>query len=238
MNGDPCFTDEELNRYIDGELEDKTRSRLEDRQERDPVLAARVRELRSVDQAVREAFDGIEPPVRHRPHATPRPGRRGMAAAAMLLPAGILVGWLGHSLLGVPELHDPLAGGINLPAQERQHLNTVLHLDVGEPAVMAGVLDRAAAILTAYAGQGVQVEVVANAAGLNLLRADKSAYAGRVRAMMDKYPTLAFVACANTLRRLKEQGVEVPLIERAHARETALDHIVERLREGWTYIKI
>jgi intracellular sulfur oxidation DsrE/DsrF family protein len=238
MNGDPCFTDEELNRFIDGELEDKTRSRLEDRLERDPALAARVREYRSVDQAVREAFDGIEPPVRHRPHATPQPGRRGMAAAAMLLPAGILAGWVGHSLLGVSAPRDPLAGGVSLPVQGRQHLNTVLHLDVDEQAVMAGVLDRAEAILTAHAGQGIQVEVVANAAGLNLLRADKSVYAQRVRAMMDKYPNLIFVACANTIRRLREQGIDVLLIDRTHARETAIDHIVDRLREGWTYMKI
>jgi intracellular sulfur oxidation DsrE/DsrF family protein len=238
MNGDPCFTDEELNRFIDGELEDKTRSRLEDRLERDAVLATGVRELRLVDQAVREAFDGIEPPVRHRPHAAPRMGWRGIAAAALLLPAGILAGWLGHSILGAPELHDPLAGGVNLPDQGRQHLNTVLHLDVDEQSVMAGVLDRAEAILTAYAGQGFQVEVVANAAGLNLLRADKSAYAERVRAMMDKYPNLTFVACANSIRRLREQGIQVLLIDRTHARETAIDHIVDRLREGWTYIKI
>jgi intracellular sulfur oxidation DsrE/DsrF family protein len=238
MNGDPRFTDEELNRFIDGELDDRTSSRLEDRLEREPALAARVRQYRSVDQAVREAFDRIEPPVGHRPRASSRPGRRGIAAAALLLPAGILAGWLGHSLLGVSEPRDPLAGGVNLPVQGRQHLNTVLHLDVDEQAVMAGVLDRAEAILAAYAGQGVQVEVVANAAGLNLLRADTSVYARRVHAMMDKYPNLTFVACANSIRRLREQGVDVLLIDRTHARETAIDHIVDRLRDGWTYIKI
>ena len=43
---------------------------------------------------------------------------------------------------------------------------------------------------------------------------------------------------ANTIKRLKEQGVDVLLIDRTHARETAIDHVVERLRDGWTYIKI
>jgi hypothetical protein len=46
------------------------------------------------------------------------------------------------------------------------------------------------------------------------------------------------VACANTIKRLQEKGVDVPLIDRTHARETAIDHVVARLRNGWTYIKI
>ncbi len=56
--------------------------------------------------------------------------------------------------------------------------------------------------------------------------------------MMDKYDNLTFVACANTIKRLKEQGVDVLLIDRTHASETAIDHVVERLQAGWTYIKI
>jgi len=75
-------------------------------------------------------------------------------------------------------------------------------------------------------------------AGINLLRADESAFAPRIRAMMEKYDNLTFVACANTIKRLQEKGVDVPLIDRTHARETAIDHVVARLRNGWTHIKI
>ena len=60
----------------------------------------------------------------------------------------------------------------------------------------------------------------------------------RVRKMMDKYDNLTFVACANTIRRLREQGVDVLLIDRTHASETAIDHVIGRLQAGWTYIKI
>jgi len=56
--------------------------------------------------------------------------------------------------------------------------------------------------------------------------------------MMDKYDNLTFVACANTIERLRARGVDVHLIDRTHARSTAIDHVISRLREGWTYIKI
>jgi len=163
---------------------------------------------------------------------------RSIAAGMLILPLGFLAGWAGHSLLGLPHAPLPVKDGISLSDHGRDHLNTVFHIDVDDKSAMEDVLDRAEAILAAYADQNVRVEVVANAAGLGLLRADTSPFAPRVREMMDEYENLVFVACANTISRLKEQGVNVFLIDRTHSKETAIDHIVERLRGGWTYFKI
>jgi intracellular sulfur oxidation DsrE/DsrF family protein len=237
MKDELRFTDKDLHRYIDGEMDEPSRADFQALLDRDPSLAARVRRFRSVDQAIREAFDAAEPPAADAQNrgkaATPR-----RIAAALMLPVGFLAGWLGHSLSSVPETHEHLAGAVNLPVQGRQHLNTLFHIDVDESAAMGGVLDRAEAVLTAYAEEDLRVEVVANAAGLNLLRSDTSEFAPRVRAMMEKYDNLTIVACANTIKKLEEQGVEVVLIDRTHARETAIDHVVDRLQDGWTYIKI
>jgi intracellular sulfur oxidation DsrE/DsrF family protein len=237
MKDERGLTDDDLHRYIDGEMDKRSRADFHALLDRDPSLAARVSEYRSVDRTIREALHALEPPAARAPDrgnaATPR-----RIAAALLLPAGFLAGWFGHSLSNVPETHEYLAGGVNLPVKGREHFNTVFHIDVDESAAVGEVLDRAEAVLTAYANQDAQVEVVANAAGLNLLRADVSEFAPRVRAMMDKYDNLAFVACANTIKKLEEQGVEVLLIDRTYARETAIDHVVDRLQDGWTYIKI
>ncbi|MCG6860022.1 MAG: hypothetical protein LJE70_01850 [Chromatiaceae bacterium] len=237
MKGELRFTDEDLHRYIDREMDAKAKSELDDLLGQNPSLAARVREYRFVDQAVREAFDGVESPVRHRPGASVRVERR-VIAAVLFLPVFFLAGWFGNSLLSGSDVQEALAGGITLPVAGREHLNALFHIDLNDQSVMEGVLDRAEAVLTSYADRDVQVEVVANAAGLDLLRADKSPFAPRIRNMMDKYDNLSFVACANTIKRLREQGVDVLLIDRTHARETAIDHVVERLRDGWTYIKI
>lgn len=239
MKEDPLHTDEELHRFIDGELDEAARQRLEGRLDRDSALAERVRDYRNVDRTLREAFDDIEPP--QRPFRS-RPRHRriapGLAAAALLLSLSLLTGWFGHALLTDPEGEDLLAGGITLPSEGQEHLKTVFHIDVDEKAVAEQLLDRVETVLTTYADRGVEVEVVANAAGLNLLRADTSVVASRVSAMMNEYDNLVFVACVNAIRRLQEQGVDVQLIDRTHAKETAIDHVVDRLREGWTYVKI
>jgi intracellular sulfur oxidation DsrE/DsrF family protein len=237
MKDEIRFVDENLHRYVDGEMDEAARVELEGLLDQEPSLRARVRAYRSVDRALRGAFDTIEPPE---PRVSHRRGSVNASrfAAALLMPAMFLSGWLGHSISSVPEIHEPLAGGVNLPVPGREQLNTLFHIDVDEQDVMGRVLDRAEAVLTAYADRDVQVEVVANAAGLDLLRADVSAFAPRVRAMMDRYDNLTFVACANTIRKLHEQGVEVLLIDRTHAQETAIDHVVSRLQDGWTYIKI
>lgn len=238
MKDDARFTDDDLHRHIDGELDPKARDDLQDLLLQNPAVAQRVRAYQSVDEAVREAFDTLEPPASRVANEPVRLKRSGIAAAALLLPVVFLAGWFGHSLLGGSEIHEPLTAGINLPVQGQEHLNTLFHIDVDDKSVMHGLLDRTEAILAAYADPDVQVEVVANAAGLNLLRADTSAFAPRVREMMDKYDNLTFVACANSIERLRERGVDVQLIDRTHARSTAIDHVVARLRDGWTYIKI
>ncbi len=165
MNGDRSCMDEDLHRFIDGELDDASSDRVQDLLERDPSLAARVRDYRSVDQALRRAFDDVEPPRNRLPNQSIRAKRSRVAAAALLLPAGFGAGWVMHSAFSVPEMLGPLVGGTSLSVQGREHLNTVFHIDVDERSVMEGVLNRAEAILTAYADQGAQVEVVANAAG-------------------------------------------------------------------------
>jgi intracellular sulfur oxidation DsrE/DsrF family protein len=238
MKDDAHFTDNDLHRYIDGELDPKARDELQDQLQQNPTLAQRVRAYQSVNDALREAFDTVESPTGRMENQPVRLTRSSIAAAVLLLPAGFLAGWLGHSLLTGSEIHEPLTAGINLPVQGQEHLNTVFHIDVDERSVVNGLLDRTEAILAAYADLDVQVEVVANAGGLNLLRADTSAFAPRVREMMDTYENLTFVACANTIERLRERGVDVHLIDRTHARSTAIDHVISRLRDGWTYIKI
>jgi anti-sigma factor RsiW len=74
MNEGPLYTDEELHRYIDGELGDEAAERLENRLARDPALADRGQAYRHVDRALRQALDGLEPPQRT---MRPNPRRQG-----------------------------------------------------------------------------------------------------------------------------------------------------------------
>jgi intracellular sulfur oxidation DsrE/DsrF family protein len=82
------------------------------------------------------------------------------------------------------------------------------------------------------------VEVVANAGGVDLMRADKSPFVQRVRALQQQYSNLHFIACANAIRNLRHNGVDVSLLDGVQSGETAVDHIVDRLQHGWRYVKV
>jgi intracellular sulfur oxidation DsrE/DsrF family protein len=49
---------------------------------------------------------------------------------------------------------------------------------------------------------------------------------------------LAFVACGNAIARYRSAGLDVTLVPEARVERTAVEHIVDRVRQGWTYLKI
>jgi RNA polymerase sigma-70 factor (ECF subfamily) len=63
--------------------------------------------------------------------------------------------------------------------------------------------------------------------------------AQRISQMVTAYPTLTFVACRNTIQRLKvEKGIEVLLLPEATTTESGVAHVVRRQNEGWIYIQV
>lgn len=239
MKGQPAYTDDEIHGFVDGQLAGEARRRILDSLETDAALARRIQDYRMVNDALRHAFDEVAPLPRRRPNKAHRRTLGRVAAAAVLfLPVGFLAGWLSQSLQHGPDLQDALASAVRVPRTADEHLNTLLHITVDDKSAEEAVLDRAEAILTAYGDQGAHVEVVTNGAGLNMLRADTSKVADRVRAMIARHHNLTFVACANAIDRLKEQGIDVVLIDDTQTGSSALDHIVKRLQQGWNYIKI
>jgi intracellular sulfur oxidation DsrE/DsrF family protein len=116
----------------------------------------------------------------------------------------------------------------------------VLHLGSSAPERAQAVLERAEGILEAAraAGREVQVEIVANGGGLDLLRVEATAHARRIAALQRMYPQLALVACGQTVQRLRESGVPVHLLPGTVEASSALDEIVLRMQQGWAYLRI
>ena len=155
--------------------------------------------------------------------------------AALLLPLGFLAGWLAAPAL---QPHEPSQAATGQPQTEPAAVGTLFHIAVADARAMEAILDRAESLLAEHGREGRPVEVVANAGGLNFLRADTSAFAERIGGMLAKYPNLSLVACANTIERFEERGEKVLLIAPAKSDKTAIDHIIQRVRHGWTYLKI
>jgi len=155
------------------------------------------------------------------------------AAAVLLLAIGTLGGWTLYPQFGA-------SNAANNMAVARQKENIILHISKSDPEQFTAALNYAEKFLTEHEAQGHQVDVVAHAGGLNMMRADVSPIKEQIVAMMDKYDNVHFIACAGAIKMYTQKnGVAPVIIEGVGTDYTAFDHIVGRLQTGgWNYIKV
>ena len=235
-------SDHTLNALLDGELDAAEADALLQQMRVDPELRQRVGELRLTKDLVRHAFPAGEVPARAaRPARHVRPVRAWQRATAVVaaLAVGVAVGWAGR---GAGPAADPalLASVAGDAVAHADAAHVVLHVGTVAVARSPAVLDRAEGILEAgrASGRPVSVEIVANGGGLELLREDTSAHAPRLQALLAAYPELVLVACGQTVQRLRESGAQVRLLPGTVTATSALDEIVLRMQQGWTYLRI
>ncbi len=240
------YSDEMLNAYLDNELAGEERKRLiEDLRENDG-LRQRVCELEQVRNMVSIAYHDIPDPKR-----TMKTKDRGfsfftaVAASIMVIVGivGIVGGWLGHSYLqkdnSLVQLADSIQ--INDPTNTAQTWRVLLHVASNDQFRLNALLEETENILKKYENkkQKVSIQILANGKGLNLLRSKDSPYGKRIASLKKRYKNITFVACARALRRLKqEKGIDLKLVPEAQIVPSALREVLQRQKEGWTYIKI
>ncbi len=232
-----------LNAFVDDELDRFDEARVLDAVQTCPELEQQVCELRLTKHLVRHAYQHEASPRSRERARSPDVSRWLAAAAVALLAVGAGGGWLAHdwqqggqqALPGVMASLEGLRGTEPGVASER----VVLHVSSAAPDRVVTVLDEAEAMLrrARSSGRAVSVEIVANNSGLDILRADVSPYATRIEALHTQYPNLTLVACGLTLQRLREQGVVVRLLPDTVVATSALDQILQRIHEGWTYVR-
>jgi len=244
MNAREKFSDEFLNAFLDGQLDDDERSRLLDEARRDAALSRRVCELQKVREMVQLAYhDAGEPPRRRRP-APVLAGRYAKAlAASVLLAVGLLVGWFTHATVDEPPTLLEMARAVQTPpATHGKVWHVMLHVSTADPVRLNTLLDETEHLLSysRHSTQKVRIEVLTNGNGLKLLSADGSPYAKRIRRLQREYSKdLTFMACNKALHRLQQdKGIHLDLVHGAKVVPSAMGEIIKRQREGWTYIHI
>ena len=238
-------SDETLNAFIDGELDVAESEALLARIRDDKELSQRVCMLRGLQSMVRLAY--IEPPVADSRNSRTAPYRRLMQRCAygcLVLLAGLSGGWAlrGQEPQAVAALPAAVSGGYQMASLMRKAdpNRVMLHLDSASPAKMQAVLDQAEGLLNEAEQQGraMQLEVIANSRGLNLLRAGHSPYAERMARMKQRHANLHWVACGQSIARLRGEGEQVELLPGTQTAPTAINEIVTRLQQGWTYVRV
>lgn len=242
------ISDETLNAYVDGEFDVDESEALIARMRDDPELALRVGNLRSLQSMVRLAY--VEPPVKANWMSRTVPGRHIMQRCAfgcLVLLAGLSGGWMLHAMESRSGARAP-AGQEFMPgayqpvslARKPDPNRVMLHIDSASPEKMKVVLDQAEWYLDKAERQGrsIELEVIANSHGLDLLRTRVSPYSERIARMKQRHANLQFVACSQSIARFRNEGQNVVLLPAAEAAPTAISEIITRLQQGWTYVRV
>jgi intracellular sulfur oxidation DsrE/DsrF family protein len=217
---------ERLNALVDDEL---------DRLER------QAGELRMVKDLIRLAYRHESPAGGRGRHGRRREWRWMAAAAVALVGIGIGAGWTAHAWQqgdGDTDfsrlVHQP--GAV---AQVGAADRVVLHVSSSAPERVSAMLEDAEGMLRAARenNRPIAIEILANNTGLDVLRADVPGTSARLAALRAENSNLTLVACGQTIRRLRERGIVVHLLPQTTVAASALDEVVKRIHEGWTYVR-
>ncbi len=234
MSNDNQFSDEHLSAYLDNQLDVEEAGEVLKGVRDNPALSQQVCELRQVQELVRHAYrEGAIPASRASALSRWPRSLQGMAAL-LLLTLGAAGGWLANGE------REPVMAGVYLEAPTSRAQNVILHISTGDPIKISDALDRAELMLSRNNEQGkpFRLEIVANDEGLNLLRTRYSTDAERTEELLHTYDNLAIMACARTLQAIEQQGGDVELLPNVSTTESALERVVDRLQDGWLYIRV
>jgi intracellular sulfur oxidation DsrE/DsrF family protein len=139
-----------------------------------------------------------------------------------------------------PVATDPVGVHVVSLARVADPDRVILHLDSAAPDKMLSVLDEAERLLNAAEreGRAMQLEVLANSRGIELLRAGHSPHAARMSQLKQRHMNLQWVACGQSIARLTSEGQKIELLPHTRTAPTAVGEIVTRLQQGWTYVRV
>ena len=132
---------------------------------------------------------------------------------------------------------------LSLVTSAQHSKKIIVHLNTSSADSFAKALDTAEQLMKTYADgdMGAEIEVVANASAVKMLRTNYSPYANRVRELQDRYLNLTFLACKDAMdhaRELEDPKTDVTLLPDVDVTPSALEHILNRLSEGWVYLNV
>lgn len=232
------FSDELLNAYVDGELADEDRRRIEQALARDEVLRRRVDALLNVKRLTRDAYID-ERPAGGRFRLPRRWPAASLAASVAAFALGVAVtwGWMlasGGMGAGAPQ---------SVAEQANAGPRVMFHVSRENPARLGKVLDEVQALFATSRDQGhlATVRIVATDDGLALFKRGAAPLAGRIRALQSEYGThLILSACGVGFEQLKRRQADpgLKLIPQMQLVDLGVLEITRRQQQGWAYIHL
>ncbi len=226
-----------LGTFVDGQLDTVSAQFILKAMDNDLTVRERVYQLRRAKDLMKLGFADTKPPALSDAgfrFSQWSPGAYRWVASILILIAGATMGVLGYH--NGKQLGHDSAQALAAMAQP-QYERVILHISKSDPKEFASVLAYTTAFLKKHQAQGHQVAVIANAAGLDLLRVGVSPYEKQINALMQDYKNVHFIACANAIRALRKKNIEPVFHKGVDTSTPAFDQILSRVQDGWTYIK-
>jgi hypothetical protein len=238
------YSDEMINAFVDDELDSRDRENIKMAMEADAELAEKIASVCALKKSLKQSY-ADSASIHYRSGHDSQAGRfvgwQHGVAALLLLCIGTAFGWYGHSTATQNALVAGSLEGLQLtPVNMQQPNKIILHVASSEGNKLEKTLQQVEYIIDQYQRSNLsyEVEVIANSAGIDLLREDVSPYVDRISSIMRAHDNISFVACANALDKLRSEGIEPKIIANAHTEGTAIEQIVKRLQQGWIYVKV
>ncbi|VAW50462.1 hypothetical protein MNBD_GAMMA06-1585 [hydrothermal vent metagenome] len=239
------YSEDRLNLFIDEQLDSDEMNEIHEALLDSKELRERVCQLKAVRELVGYAYSEV-PPSRHESIGKKRSSAiLGKAvAASMILVIGVILGWTTYeytpgavSAISAENTFQYVANHVNVDHGKRK---IVLHIDSSDVRIVNAALNEVEQLLATYhkANRPIELDIVTNKSGINILREDVSPYISRIKKLIDNNDEVAVYACNRSIAKaLKKEGVEIVLMQGVTKNKTARELIPERLKNGWVYIK-
>lgn len=241
------YSNEIINAFIDSELDGIEKEDFKKAMSEDKLLSDRVNELCELKQSIHLSYSDINESANTSGSAINRNHNRlykYSSVAMIFLSIGLFFGWACHATitqsLNLTNSQQQINGVKLSPVSLQQSNRIILHVASSKPEKMEATLNKIEKILSEYQQNQLpfELEIIANAGGIDLLRKDTSPYKEKIEAIMQANNNVSFIACSNTLEKLKNLGIKPDLIANTKSNFTAVEKIVGRLQQGWVYLKV
>lgn len=240
------FTDEELNLFIDEQLDTEELHQIHDAMLQDTGLRERICQLKAVRELVGIAYQN--PPVppnadQHQVKDSTLAWRS--LAASLVLGLGVLLGWGTYELN--PLRADGNAAAVDAfkfyteqAAVDHKERKIVLHISTDDRGAVKAALDEADILIESYrkANAPLKMDIITNKSGINLLRADVSPYVNRIETMVHDNKVSLYACERSIMKAEKREGRKMEFLPETVTSKSARELIPERLKQGWVYIKV
>ena len=240
------FTDEQLNMFIDEQLDTAEKDLIHQAMLDDTTLRERVCQLKAVRELVGYAYENVPEPKQEN-QTNRNYTRRALQgiAASLLIGLGVITGWMVNDSV---RSTDRIASATDVfeyfkykaPA-DRTGRKIIIHVTTGDIVAVNAALNEAEQLLASYqeSGTPMQLDIITNKEGINMLRVGVSPYVDRIERIIDENESVSFYACQRSINKaVKKEGKNIVMLPHTVTTKTAQELISDRLDKGWVYIKV